>query len=646
MVPIDSTKRPLVKGWQETRVKYDFSFADGVGLVCGAISGNVEVVDVDCKYDLTGTLFDRFKKAIHKADKTILPLLTVQKTRSGGYHLIYRCELRSGNRKLAQRHATEDEMNWGESKRKVLIETRGDGGYIAIWPTEGYEVIFGDLKDIKEITPEQRNTLHMVATDFNEVVEEYVAPKPKAQVSGLTPLDDYDHRGDCVELLKQHGWTYVGKKGPKLLLKRPGSTTAPWSGNFDTERNWFTVFSTSTEFEEMQAYKPSAVFAILEHQGDFNAAAKDLYDQGYGERVKREESSKPHEKLDTLPDPETDELEFLATEEDYQDYHRKLRDGTFKEFPGFGIGTLDKHLRLKDGDLYIWNGIDNVGKSTVIWYLMLLASMLYDWRWVVFTAENSVGGFMRKMIEFYWCKPITDMTDAEYKEAHEFVKAHFSPIKATETLYTSRQVRQMAERVSAKLGKHKGLMIDPYNALTLGMRDSAKNSTHEEHYEQLTELKLWGRANDYCIMLNTHAITEASRRVDSDGHVQPPLKGDTEGGVKSANKADQFGTIHRKTQHPDEWMMTQIHIRKVKETESGGKMTMFDNPVILRMLPGGVGYEEIDHLGRTRNPILALHMGEDEMIYRFEPGNMVPLEVAEKMTAENENKYRQKDIFE
>ncbi len=61
------------------------------------------------KYDLTGCLFDTFKKNVHSVDDKLLSKLVLQKTKSGGYHLIYRCSVISGNLKLANRPTIDSE---------------------------------------------------------------------------------------------------------------------------------------------------------------------------------------------------------------------------------------------------------------------------------------------------------------------------------------------------------------------------------------------------------------------------------------------------------------------------------------------------------------------------------------------------------
>src|SRR5690606_35717648 len=151
---------------------------------------------------------------------------------------------------------------------------------------------------------------------------------PKKTVKGLTPFEDYNDRADVVQLLISHGWTYVYERSGNVMLRRPGQTTADTSGNFDRDKNWFSVFSTSTEFEPMKAYQPYAVFAILECNGDYSAAAKKLIDLGYGD--KEEEVRSPKMDIPSSIDTTDDDYSFLSTEEDEREYLKSWLQGTFE----------------------------------------------------------------------------------------------------------------------------------------------------------------------------------------------------------------------------------------------------------------------------------------------------------------------------
>ncbi len=102
-MPVKANKQPIHKGWQTGTEKHSLIGCEAVGLVCGSISGNLEVVDVDCKYSLDGKLFDDYKRSIHSVNPDLLKKLVIAKTKNGGYHVMYRCQIIAGNLKLANR---------------------------------------------------------------------------------------------------------------------------------------------------------------------------------------------------------------------------------------------------------------------------------------------------------------------------------------------------------------------------------------------------------------------------------------------------------------------------------------------------------------------------------------------------------------
>lgn len=622
-IPVGLDKRPTVKDWQKTRKRYDLGACQAVGLVCGALSGGLEAIDIDSKYDLTEKLFDNYKNLIHQADPTLLKKLVVQKTKGKGYHLIYRCEIVEGNQKLAnrpttaeERKKTYDETYAAELKKykgadnakelaqkaatkaaqadkvRVLIETRGEGGQIVCYPTEGYTLLHGDFSKIQVITVEQREILHSLARQFNQLVEEY---QPKVRETrkqkGLSPFEDFNERGDVVALLEQHGWRVVThrRKAGKTFLLRPGQTTSASSGDYDHDKRWFSVFTTSSEFEPQKAYLPYAVFAILECGGNFSDASKKLYDMGYGDRI--EQQKEINQKTPSKISLVDNDYSFVVPDAECDRYLDMVRTGTLPMGMTTGMPWLDRHFLFKDGAFVIVNGFDNVGKTTVILFLALIAALYHDWSWILYCAENSSGELTRKLMEFYWNKSVKDMSEAEYSEAREFVRTHFTFIK-NEELYNYKDLLVIAEKL-LKRKKYKAMLWDPYNALKIELTNSSKLSTHEYHYEAVSETKQFCLNHGLSIWINTHAVTSASRLRSEDNKRTPaPRKGDVEGGAKFANKADEFLTIHRHTDDPENWMVTELHVRKIKVTETGGRVTPRNMPVLLRMMKGGFAFCE------------------------------------------------------
>jgi hypothetical protein len=638
-IPVNAMKQPIVKDWQNSTQKYDLTNCIAVGLVCGKPSGNVEVIDIDQKYSLDGKLFDNYKRLIHETDKNLLSKIVVQKTKNGGYHFIYRCLVIGGNSKLANRRTTElerketfnkvyeaellkgkddaeaikiAEKSKNNDKVRVLIETRGLGGQIVCFPSEGYEFIFGDLYSITEITQEEREVLLGIARQFNEATEEF-APQFKQQkkIKGLSSFDDYNNRGDVVGLLESNGWKVVKRQGNKVIFLRPGQASSQSSGNYDESKKWFSVFTTSSEFEPEKAYLPYAVFAILECNKDFAEASKKLYDMGYGDRDEVKKETPSTRVITSRVNVEDDDFSFLAKPDDYNDYLKSVREGTLKMGLTTGSPALDTHFLFKEGNLVMTNGIDNTGKSVFTWYLCLLAAMYHGWRGIIFSSENTLGAFMRKMIQFYWGKPLIGnlaMSETEYQIAKKFIEDHFVLIKAQEDLYNYKDIINMVKK-TLKTGKFNYGMIDPYNSLKIDLSGFSKLSTHEYHYEALSEIKAFGQKNNFGWFVNHHAVTAAARTKDADKkYVQAPGKQDTEGGQKVANKTDDFLTIHRITQHPTDWMITEVHVRKIKDTETGGRPTSLEMPVKFEMYKSGCAFlERLEEGGSPVDPVNSWH---------------------------------------
>ena len=121
---------------------------------------------------------------------------------------------------------------------------------------------------------------------FNEIFEEQVIEahqRPSTKDYGVSPFDDYNRRGDIVDLLSKHGWRVVKQSSERIYFLRPGSQ-AEHSGSWNVSMGLFSVFSVNTPFIVQKGYKLSAVFSILETSGDFKLAARKLLDMGYGEK--------------------------------------------------------------------------------------------------------------------------------------------------------------------------------------------------------------------------------------------------------------------------------------------------------------------------------------------------------------------------
>ena len=173
---------------------------------------------------------------------------------------------------------------------KVLVETRGERGYVVVAPSNGrvhpsggaYRLLAGGVEHIATITPEERAELHKLARSLDTIPKDPPRDAPTSPADGTAPGSDYNARGDVLTVLETHEWVNVYWRDGTSYLRRPGKSNGISATFGHADTRYLYVFSTATVFEAERAYSPFAVYAVLEHGGDYSAAARALRQQGYG----------------------------------------------------------------------------------------------------------------------------------------------------------------------------------------------------------------------------------------------------------------------------------------------------------------------------------------------------------------------------
>lgn len=278
-------RHPTAAEWRAWSHEYGFI---GLALVAGRISGNLEILDFDAP-----ELFEPYCAMIEELCPGLIARLPLMQTPTNGRHLSLRCTTIQGNLKLACRAGAD-------GRPEVCIETRGEGGYALIPPSPpachplrlSYQLLRGDLAAIPAVTPDERTILLNAARSFNTYVPpERIMQEPSAgparaprRGSGTRPGDDYNARAAWQPLLTAHGWTEVGQHGGVTLWKRPGKRERGISAttNYADTELLYVFSSNAAPFEPERAYNKFGGYALLEHAGNFAAAARTLAARGYG----------------------------------------------------------------------------------------------------------------------------------------------------------------------------------------------------------------------------------------------------------------------------------------------------------------------------------------------------------------------------
>lgn len=290
----------------------------GLGLVCGPVSGGLEMLEFEGRAVEAGLNVEFLEAADAAGLGDLLDRVVggyLEETPAGGRHLFWRCSEVEGNQKLARRPATAEELAENpDDKVKVLIETRGRGGFAIVAPSDGtvhptgrpWRLLQGGFESIATITPEERTELLRLARSFDRMpISPITTPlvtgdNPRESTAGgwiVRPGDDFAARTTWADLLEPEGWRAVYERGGEVFWRRPGKADGiSATTNRDGSNNLF-VFSTSTVFEEEKPYTLFGAFARLYHGDDYKAAARALEDKGYGQRAERDERTEVGSRL-------------------------------------------------------------------------------------------------------------------------------------------------------------------------------------------------------------------------------------------------------------------------------------------------------------------------------------------------------------
>lgn len=274
---------------------------------------------------------------------------------------------------------------------------------------------------------------------------------------------------------------------------------------------------------------------------------------------------------------------MIVNRQDISNYLEDVQRGAIKQGLGLGIPAADDYFRWKKGNFNVIQGHDNVGKTYFrTWYYLVL-SVKYGLKWVIWTGENQAGQIYRDLIQFLSRQYVKNMNLNEIYSYQAQIEQWFTFVDNSKA-YTYEDLLKI-------FGDHEcdGVLIDPYTGLKRGYG-------HSDNYDFLNKTREWVNKTGITLDLCTHPVS-ASGRANAiyptghiwEGAIRQPLKAEVEGGKPFANRCDDFFTVHR--MHGLETMRnyTLIYVDKVKDTETGGQVSLKDSPVLL-LWEKGLGF--------------------------------------------------------
>jgi twinkle protein len=209
------------------------------------------------------------------------------------------------------------------------------------------------------------------------------------------------------------------------------------------------------------------------------------------------------------------------------------------------IPDVDKAWTWRMGEVNIWTGYQNEGKSLFLNQLSTIKAFHDGWKFGVFSPENMpMKDFFNDIAEMYIGKSAdpyyqnNQMTKDEYFEAIEFVRRHFFLIYPRKNF----NLDSIFERAKF-LVRTKGirsLIIDPYNTVQHKMYSGEREDLYISRF--MSELKRFAIDNHISVNLVAHQVTPLK---DDSGRYYKPDVNRIKGGGTFADKADNVLFVSR-----------------------------------------------------------------------------------------------------
>ena len=284
-----------------------------IAIVTGKQSGGLICIDVDTKHKLG---FDAIiLNDLKELYPELLDKFRIEKTPSGGLHIIYRVNLEgSGSSEypsssdLASRMSTEEELAIRADRKKFcFLEIKAEGGLIHSYPSEGYsrlkdgvrkvfrfddfleqEVEVGRVEGVQTLSWGEHCSLMSLCRLYDTTIKnEYIKPTRQNNdyyVEGMNPYEDFDQSPEGENVLQENGWKFSKRSGKFDWYQKPDAKGKAIGATFNVETKLYKIWTTGTDILP-KSYSPSNLKAFLEF-GDKKGGDEGLYKHlvalGYG----------------------------------------------------------------------------------------------------------------------------------------------------------------------------------------------------------------------------------------------------------------------------------------------------------------------------------------------------------------------------
>jgi hypothetical protein len=294
-LPLKKSKAPMLPvghSYLYDKVSYEdidtlFANAEGIGIACGEVSEGFYCIDFDChkggeQVDIVKAVFDDFYNTTLVQQMIEQEECSIFKTPKQGFHFYFRTnnDLKRPAQKLAKY----------KDGGGTMIEVRGHGSYVAVFPSDGYTKVAGaDVIGLRK-TDISIDTIFNFCKTYSQVQEEIVhgvtneKKKWGDKWKDTTPEGKYnlECHNEALEMLSEAGWQYAMNRptdGVQYWVRPGKNINEGHSATFGYQKNMFFIFTQDdgvAPFDPMKGYSPFNILTLLKYEGDWKRAKAEL----------------------------------------------------------------------------------------------------------------------------------------------------------------------------------------------------------------------------------------------------------------------------------------------------------------------------------------------------------------------------------
>ena len=246
-----------------------------------------------------------------------------------------------------------------------------------------------------------------------------------------------------------------------------------------------------------------------------------------------------------------------------------------------GYISLDAHFNWMRGWLLVINGYPQEGKSSLLFNLICLTTVLYKWKWGLYCPENYPPRNIIDTMTEILVGNTADIKFGNRMQRQEYMSAirdhlgEYIFFLDNELGFTPEELREKKRQMVKQHGIV-GFLTDPWKNL----RHNYRGQRDDQYlgYELGEEVRFTTKYN----MINIIAHHPPNPIPDKNKQITAPTPFNLTGGAIWFQSAFQIMCVHKHDR--DDWSDTiaEIHIQKVKEHKLAGHTTNMSGPVLLR----------------------------------------------------------------